>query len=142
MGIDLSASEKRDSGVCLMDGLKVQTFRVKRDDEIIALARKFHPKLVAVDAPLSLPLSSGGLRHCDRELLRRGIRVFPLNFGAMKQLTERGMRLKALLEPEGFKVIEVFPGDAQDVLGLPRKRNNLAGLREGSEATGLEWHQT
>jgi predicted nuclease with RNAse H fold/predicted metal-dependent hydrolase len=137
MGIDLSASERRDSGVCLMDGLKVQTFRVKRDDEIIALARKFRPKLVAIDAPLSLPLSSEGLRQCDRELLRRGIRVFPLNFGAMKQLTERGMRLKALLEPEGFKVIEVFPGGAQGVLGLPRKRNNLAGLREGLKRLGL-----
>ncbi len=138
MGIDLSANERRDSGICLMDDLKVRTFRVRRDDEIIALARKFRPKLVAIDAPLSLPLSREGLRQCDRELLKRGIRVFPLNFRAMKQLTERGMRLKALLESEGFKVIEVFPGGAQDVLGLPRKQSNLAGLREGLKKLGLK----
>ncbi len=138
MGIDLSASERRDSGVCLMDNLSVRTFRVRRDDEIIALAKKFRPKLVAVDAPLSLPLSSKGLRQCDRELLKRGVRVFPVNFGAMKQLTERGMRLKVLLEAEGFKVIEVFPGGAQDVLGLPRKQSNLAGLREGLMQLGLK----
>lgn len=137
MGIDLSASERRDSGVCLMDNLRVRTFRAKRDEEIIALVRKFRPKLVAIDAPLSLPLSNEGLRQCDRELLKRGVRVFPVNFRAMKQLTERGIRLKALLEAEGFKVIEVFPGGAQDVLGLPRKRNNLAGLREGLRQLGL-----
>ncbi len=137
MGIDLSASERRDSGVCLMDNLSVRTFRVLRDGEIIALAREFRPKLVAVDAPLSLPLSREGLRQCDRELLKRGVRIFPVNFGAMKQLTERGMRLKALLEAEGFKVIEVFPGGAQDVLGLPRKQRNLSGLREGLRQLGL-----
>jgi len=138
MGIDLSASERRDSGVCLMDNLSVRTFRVQRDDEIIALARKFRPKLVAVDAPLSLPLSGKGLRQCDRELLKRGVRVFPVNFGAMRQLTERGMRLKAFLEAEGFTVIEVFPGGAQDVLGLPRKQRNLSELRKGLRQLGLE----
>jgi len=137
MGIDLSASERRDSGVCSMDDLKVRTFRAKRDDEIIALVERFRPKLVAIDAPLSLPPPSKGLRQCDRELLKRGIRVFPPNFGAMKQLTKRGMRLKALLEAEGFKVIEVFPGGAQDVLSLPRKQRNLSGLREGLRQLGL-----
>jgi predicted nuclease with RNAse H fold len=142
MGIDLSASEKRDSGVCWMDNLRVQTFRVKRDDEIIALVRKFRPKLVAIDAPLSLPLPSEGLRQCDRELLKRGIRVFPVNFGAMKRLTERGIRMKALLEAESFKVIEVFPGGAQDVLGLPRKQRNLSGLREGLSQLGLKGIKT
>jgi Uncharacterized conserved protein len=138
MGIDLSASEGRDSGVCLMDNLSVRTFRAKRDDEIIALAREFRPKLIAVDAPLSLSLSGKGLRQCDRELLKRGVRVLPVNFGAMKQLAERGMRLKALFEAEGFKVIEVFPGGAQDVLGLPRKRRNLTRLREGLRQLGLK----
>lgn len=137
IGIDLSASEKRFSGVCVLKGLKVRTFLLKTDDELIESAKRFRPKLIAIDAPLSLP-SSSGLRHCDRELLRRGIRVFPVTFGAMRQLAERGIRLKVLFESEGFSVIEVFPGGAQDLMGLPRKHRNLTELREGLRQIGLQ----
>jgi predicted nuclease with RNAse H fold len=77
------------------------------------------------------------LRFCDRELLRRGIRFFPVTLGAMRSLTERGIRLKERLQGEGFRVVEVFPGGAQDVLGLPRKHHNLDGLREGLRRLGL-----
>jgi predicted nuclease with RNAse H fold len=47
------------------------------------------------------------------------------------------MRLKERLQGEGFRVVEVFPGGAQDVLGLPRKHHNLDGLREGLRRLGL-----
>jgi len=137
MGVDLSASEKRFSGVCVLKGLKAQTFLLKTDDELVELGKRFRLKLIAIDAPLSLP-SSGGLRLCDRELLKRGIRIFPVTFGAMRQLTERGIRLKARFESEGFSVIEVFPGGAQDLLGLPRKHHDLTELKEGLRRIGLQ----
>ncbi|MCS7186381.1 MAG: DUF309 domain-containing protein [Armatimonadota bacterium] len=137
MGVDLSASEKRFSGVCILKGLTAQTFLLKTDDEIVELARGFRPELIAIDAPLSLPVS-GGFRPCDKELLKRGIKVFPVNFGAMRQLTERGIRLKTQFEAEGFSVVEVFPGGAQDLLGLPRKHRNLTELKEGLSQLGLQ----
>jgi len=136
MGIDLSASEKRFSGVCVLRGLKARTFLLKNDDEIIALAKQVQPKLVAIDAPLSLP-TEGGFRQCDRELLKRGVPLFPVTFGPMKQLAERGIRLKRRFESEGFCVVEVFPGGAQDLLRLPRKRWDLTKLKEGLRELGL-----
>lgn len=136
MGIDLSASEKRLSGVCILKDLRVKTFLARTDEELIELAKRFHPKLIAIDAPLSFPIS-GGFRPCDRELLKRGIRIFPITFGTMKRLTERGILLKNRLEFEGFCVVEVFPGGAQDLLGLPRKHRNLTELREGLCQLGL-----
>lgn len=140
MGIDLSAGEERDSGVCLLKNLDVRTLRVKTEDELVGLAKRFRPKLIAIDAPLSLPLGGEGkvLRPCDRELLRRGIRTLPTTFKAMKRLAERGMKLKARLEAEGFHVIEVFPGGAQDLLGLPRKHKDLAKLKKGLTQIGLK----
>ncbi len=137
MGIDLSASEKRFSGVCILRGLKAQTFLVKSDEALVGLAKRFRPKLIAIDAPLSLPIK-GGFRQCDRELLKRGIRIFPATFGAMKQLTERGISLKKRFEAEGFHVIEVFPGGAQDLLGLPRKHRDLTKLKLGLSQLGLK----
>ncbi len=137
MGIDLSASEKRPSGVCFLRNFRARTFLVKSDEDLVNSAIQFRPNLVAIDAPLSLP-KEGSLRPCDRELFRRGIKVFPVNFGAMKKLTERGMKLKTLFERNGFKVVEVFPGGAQDLLGLPRKQKGLAKLVEGLSQLGLK----
>lgn len=136
IGIDLSASEGRFSGVCILRNLRLRTLLLRTDSELIDLARKIRPKLIAIDAPLSLP-TSGGFRPCDLELLRRGIRIFPVTFGAMRKLAERGVRLKRCFDSEGFPVIEVFPGGAQDLLGLPRKHKNLTELRNGLRQLGL-----
>ncbi len=137
MGIDLSASEKRASGVCILRNMKVKTFLAKSDEDLLNFALQFQPKLVAIDAPLSLP-KEGSLRSCDRELIRLGIKVLPVNFGAMRKLTERGIRLKMSFESKGFSVVEVFPGGAQDLLGLPRKQKGLAKLVEGLKKIGLK----
>ncbi len=40
----------------------------------------------------------------------------------------KGMRLANILREQGFKVIESYPGAAQDILGLPRKRVDLRAL--------------
>ena len=55
----------------------------------------------------------------------------------MRKLTERGLRLKKILELDHFVAIEVYPGGAQDVLGVPRKQQGLDKLREGLEKQGI-----
>jgi hypothetical protein len=48
----------------------------------------------------------------------------------MRQLTQRGIHLKSVLENSEFEVIETYPGAAQDIWGIPRQRD-VAGLRRG-----------
>lgn len=145
VGVDLAGSPKRRTGLCFLEGRRVRTEVAFSDEEILGRIREFGPVLVAIDAPLSLPrgrrsLEEPGphLRECDRALLRRGIRFFPVTLGPMRRLTERGMRMREVLEKEGHGVIEVYPGGAQDVLGLPRKGADLGGLVEGLRGLGLE----
>jgi len=58
-----------------------------------------------------------------------GIKFFPLNFKWMKNLTERGIRLRRILTDMGFNVIETYPGGAQQILGLPRVKKGKEYLR-------------
>lgn len=48
------------------------------------------------------------------------------------------MNLKRILEEGHFKVIEVYPGGAQDVLRIPRKQRGLDRLRTGLENLGIK----
>ena len=47
---------------------------------------------------------------------------------SMVNLTLRSIRLRETLESMGVKVIEVYPGAAQDRLGLPRKQRGEDAL--------------
>jgi predicted nuclease with RNAse H fold len=76
-------------------------------------------------------------RPCDLELRRRKIPFFPITLGPMRQLTERGMRLKKNLVRRGFEVVEIYPGAAQDVWKIPRAGRNLEGLRRGLRRRGI-----
>ena len=104
------------------------------------------PKVVAIDAPLSLPAGRKSieqrtnvhLRECDKELLKRGIKFFPVTLGPMRKLTSRGIILRRIFEDKHFKVIEVYPGGAQDVLRIPRKQQGLRRLRAGLEESGIK----
>jgi hypothetical protein len=115
------------------------------DEDIIARTLCSRADVTAIDAPLALPRGRDSLEHrsdihlreCDRELLRMGIRFFPLTLGPMRMLTERGIRLKETLEREGLAVIETYPGGAQDILGIPRKGKGLDRLAEGLRRTGI-----
>ncbi|MCP8303964.1 MAG: DUF429 domain-containing protein [archaeon] len=151
IGIDLAGVEKRDSGVCILDGkLEAKAFILRSDDEIMESMIEVRPEIVAIDAPLSLPFgrcclkdtcscrSKGHLRQCDKELLKMKIKFFPLTLGPMRRLTERGMKLKEMLEDRGFKVVEVYPGGAQDILGIPRKQKGIPELRKGLMAIGIK----
>lgn len=146
IGLDLAGVEKRPTGFCQLCGLQAQTREVYTDSEILKEVEAASPKVVAIDAPLSLPpgrqtieqRTGQHLREADRELLRRHIRFFPITLGPMRQLTKRGMNLKAVLGELGFQSIEVYPGGAQDLLGIPRKQQGLEELRVGLEGLGLK----
>ncbi len=115
------------------------------DAEILAAVRAAAPDVVSIDAPLSLPRGRRRLgdrtgphfRACDFALRARGIPFFPLTLGPMRMLTARGMRLKRRLESEGRRVIESYPGGAQDVLGWPRKQAGVEDLRRALLRHGL-----
>jgi predicted nuclease with RNAse H fold len=133
-GIDLAASTKRQTGLCILDK-NVITKIVFTDSQILKEIKRARPKVVAIDAPLFLPIgrkdlrkSPIHLRSCDRELLKMRIKFFPISLGPMRALTKRGMQLKSKLERLGTKVIETYPGAVYDILGINRKKPQ--GLRK------------
>lgn len=147
VGIDLAGVESRPTGMCVMDGdLRVSTCLLYTDDDIVWQTIEAKPELVAIDAPLALPRGRESLakrnnihlRECDRELLRMGIKFFPLTLGPMRQLTERGIRLRAELEKKGLTVVETYPGAAQDILHIPRKGKGLDKMTEGLSLAGIK----
>lgn len=144
-GIDLAGVALRPSGWCFLRELKAATFLVFSDEEILDSIKSEKPDLVAVDAPLSLPpgrltiqeRKGSHFRPCDEELRLRKIHFFPLTLGPMRSLTERGMKLRRQLESQGFRVIEAYPGGAQDIWGIPRAKRDLEGLRRGLKSLGI-----
>jgi predicted nuclease with RNAse H fold len=146
VGIDLAGSSRRPTGVCILRGMKAETSILFADEEILQSVDLAKPDFVTVDAPLSLPdgrktihdRSGEHFRDCDRELLRRGIRFFPITLGPMRMLTERGMALKSMIKVMGYRAVECFPGGAQDVWGIPRRHKDFAGLRVGLKRLGVE----
>jgi predicted nuclease with RNAse H fold len=145
VGLDLAGVESRPTGLCILKGMKAETVLVYGDEEVLERIEKSKPKIVAIDAPLSLPAGRKSieqrtnvhLRECDKELLKRGIRFFPITLGPMRKLTSRGINLRRILEDKRFRVIEVYPGGAQDILGIPRKQKGLERLRAGLENLGV-----
>jgi predicted nuclease with RNAse H fold len=142
LGLDLAGSPGRPTGYCVLKGRRVRVGHLFGDDEILATIDTSRPRLIAIDAPLALPAgrccllntcACAGTTHfrvSDHELRRLGIRFFPMTLGPMRQLTQRGMRLKEALEKQGMSVIETYPGAAQDIWGIPRQRD-VMGLRRG-----------
>ncbi len=147
VGIDLAGNPKRNTGICLLHGMTVTSWAtVYSDDGILEFVGKAKPNIIAIDAPLNLPPGRKSIedrngehfRPCDRELLKRGIRFFPITLGPMRALTLRGIALKKKLAHRGYKVIEMYPGAAQDVWKIARKQDGLSKLRRGLEKLGLK----
>jgi predicted nuclease with RNAse H fold len=146
VGIDLAGSPTRNTGICtLRRNTVILCETVHSDEEITSYVKHANPDLIAIDAPLNLPpgrktiedRNGEHFRPCDRELLRRGIRFFPITLGPMRSLTTRGIALKKKLVRRGFRVIEMFPGAAQDIWGIARKQEGFGKLRRGLEGLGL-----
>ena len=147
LGIDLAGSEKRKTGICILnENSEAICFYVFKDKEILDLVKKEKPDLISIDAPLSLPKGRKSLkrkskihfRECDKELWELGIKFFPITLGPMRKLTERGIKLKKILEKK-YKIIEVYPGASQDILKIPRKQKGTEKLKKGLEKLGIKF---
>ena len=151
VGIDLTGSKKRKSGWASVVGTRVTTALVATDAELVSRTVSANPFLVSIDSPLSLPAGRltefdddpgrneyGIVRQAERQLLKRGIKVYPALLPSMQRLTRRGVELAATLRKRGIPVIESYPGAAQDILGIPRKKTSLRHLAEGLRRFGYE----
>ncbi len=146
VGIDLTAGDKA-TGIALLDGFCVQTTSLFSDDEILAYVRKHKPRIVSIDSPLGLPgggdsvdPKAGIVRVAEYDLASVGIPAYPALIDSMRNLTLRGIRLRTAIEQFSHppRVIESYPGAAQDILCIPRKQKSLDLLREGMRSLGLK----
>jgi predicted nuclease with RNAse H fold len=146
IGLDLAGVSRRPTGVCLLQDGRAETRLLYRDKEILDYSREKKPALIAIDAPLNLPPGRSSMadrngshyRPCDLELRRRRIPFFPITLGPMRKLTLRGIQLKRRLEAEGFRVVEIYPGGAQDLWKIPRAKRSRPGLRRGLARLGVK----
>lgn len=149
VGIDLTGSEKRKSGWAAVTGGHVVLDTLSSDAELIDRTLAANPLLVSIDSPLSLPSGRltefdddpgrdkyGIVRAAERELRKRGINVYPALLPSMQRLTRRGVEMATYLRERGVPVIESYPGAAQDILGIPRKKTSLRHLCLGLRRFG------
>ncbi|HEX9897339.1 MAG TPA: ribonuclease H-like domain-containing protein [Dehalococcoidales bacterium] len=141
LGIDLSGSESRPTGICILNGHTAHLDTVETDAQLLTLMKDVRPSVISIDSPLGLPEGRccandncecrqyGITRACERILKKRGISVYPCLIPSMQSLTTRGMKIAGIARQEGLCVIESYPGAAQDILGMPRKRVDLEGLQ-------------
>lgn len=150
VGIDVVSSEDRESGYCILKGNRAETFRIKTDEEMIRLAQEAGAKLISIDSPLTIPKGRktyfdddpgrdeyGIMRECERILKKRGVSVYPCLIPSMQKLTRRGIQLADKLRKLGIPVIESYPGAAQDILAIPRKRAGLNYLADALAEFGI-----
>jgi uncharacterized protein YprB with RNaseH-like and TPR domain/predicted nuclease with RNAse H fold/dephospho-CoA kinase len=150
IGIDIVSSEDRESGYCILKGNKSETFRIKTDEEMIRIAQDSGATLISIDSPLSIPEGRktffdddpgrdqyGIMRVCERILKKRGVNVYPCLIPSMQKLTRRGIRLATKFRNLGIPVIESYPGAAQDILAIPRKRAGLNYLADALVEFGI-----
>jgi len=152
VGIDLTGSEKRATGWAVLQGSRAEAKLIRTDEELIAETVKAEPRIISIDSPLSIPggakagpeneakaiATLGIMRGCERTLRRRGINVYPCLLPSMRGLTRRGIRLTERFEELGFEVIESYPGAAQDIIGIIRKKVDLQELKQGLLDFGID----
>jgi len=142
IGVDLAGVIRRPTGFAVVNGFKTKTKNVFTDEEILNEIEKARAKLITIDSPLGYPKGRccldyncecrkfGCMRIGEKQMVKLGVRIFPCGFGGMQKLTNRGMRLRKILEDQGYEVIETYPGSAQDLLGMPRKKAGIEELRK------------
>lgn len=150
VGIDLAGSARGRTGWALVEGGESETVPLRTDEEILSRTLAARPRLVSIDAPLSLPAGRvsvgdddpgrqkyGIMRECEREMKRRGVNSYPALIQSMQGLTARGIEFARTLRGLGVPVIESFPGAMQDILGIPRKGLSLEMLKQAVAEYGL-----
>lgn len=151
VGIDLAGKTTSRTGLCFLQGNSAKTKVAHTDEDILEFVEEMQPDLISIDAPLSLPKgrnsvydddpsrdSAGIMRYCERELKRRNINSYPALIRSMQELTRRGIHLAGEFRKNGYPVIECFPGAAQDVVQLPRKRTDETLLKKGLSRFGIQ----
>ncbi len=151
IGIDLSGSENKPSGICILDNKDVNLQLIKSDKEIISLVSKIKPTVISIDSPLGLPKGRccvedicdcrryGITRENERILIKRGLSIYPSLIKCMQNLTIRGMDLANYFKKSGYIVIESYPGATQDILRFPRKKVDLKSLEENLRDLGFNF---
>lgn len=147
IGIDLTTSPRKQTACAVLDAdlhLQDQVL-LDSNEKIMALAEAYRPALVAIDAPLNLPLGLCCLeetcscqpvsprkgRQCERELSALGIGCYyTTKRSIIKGMVCRGIRLKADLERRGHTVIEIYPYASRlRLFGRLPKKTTVAGRR-------------
>lgn len=91
VGIDLTGSENKPSGWCLLNGTEASTQLIESDQDLISNTLAAQPHIVSIDSPLSLPQGRisvhdddpgrhqfGIMRYCER-VLKKGGSTFTLH---------------------------------------------------------------
>lgn len=120
IGIDLAGSPKNPTGWALWKNKAIKANLVYTDKEILEGVLSHNPSIIAIDAPLRLP-KKGILRKADKEMIKRGYRVFPPSLSAMEKLTLRTIKINTLILEKGYKTIEVHPTSTRKALSMPLK---------------------
>jgi uncharacterized protein len=151
-GIDLTSTETKASACAGLDDKLQPVYLglVPKDSDIVAILGFYSPRVIAIDAPLSLPLGLHSLeenstcqavspwrgRSCERELASLGIPCyFTTQKSIIKNMVYRGIGLKNKLCQMSLQVIEVYPYATKVRLfgkPLPRKTTShgMAFLKE------------
>ena len=126
IGIDFTSSPKRPTACVGLDEKLRLIFDdlISGDADILEAIASSRPRIVAIDAPLSLPkgfccldegcscraLLPGKGRLCERELSRRGIPCYyTTKKSIIKNMVYRAISLKREIVARGGEVIEVYP---------------------------------
>jgi predicted nuclease with RNAse H fold len=166
-GIDLTSTEAKPSACLGLDSRSQLVYLgfLTKNRDMVALLDFFSPQVIAIDAPLSLPLglccldeacpcqpgSSRKNRQCDQELRRQRIPCYPTTKKTfIKDLIYRGIELKTSIDHElkqASQVIEVYPFASKVRLfgtTVPRKttKQGISFLRDklGDILPGLKPH--
>ena len=123
-GIDLTGKEEKPSSTAILTSRKVIIERPKTNQEITHVIDKYKPRVISIDAPLTLP-SKGLLRDLERKALKKGLRLLPPLMRGMKELTLRGVKIAKILREKGYDVIETHPSSARKVMNWPKKIDEI-----------------
>jgi predicted nuclease with RNAse H fold len=128
-GIDLTSTEAKPSACLGLDNKSKLVYLgfLTENRDIITLLNFYSPQVIAIDAPLSLPLGLCCLeescsckpkfprknRQCDQELRQHGIPCYPTTKKTfIKDLIYRGIELKTNVGREvkqDSQIIEAYP---------------------------------
>ena len=145
IGLDLTSTDKKPSGLACYDGYVYEYHLPRTDDDIVGLCKG--AEIIAIDSPLKLPrgfccleescdchLGKPNGRSCERGLVRMGIPLyFTTKKSIIKYMIYRAIKLVKMLGAD--RVIEIYPYSIKVILfgkPVPKKstQEGLLALKE------------